>query len=62
VKRDAGIIGQAAEHTRRADLPHQRPGAFGRRWRRSLLEVFGTTARLAPIRRTKIASVKSADI
>jgi hypothetical protein len=35
------------------------PGAFGRRRRRSPLEVSGTAARFAPIRRTKIAAVKS---
>jgi hypothetical protein len=39
-----------------------RPGAFGRRQRRSPLEVSGTTARLAPIRQTKIAAVKSVNI
>jgi hypothetical protein len=38
---------------------HRRPGAFGRRLRRSPLEVSGTTAQLAPIRRAKIAAVKS---
>jgi hypothetical protein len=39
-----------------------RLGAFDRRWRRSPLEVDGTTARLAPIRRAKITSVKSVEI
>jgi hypothetical protein len=35
---------------------------FGRRRRRSSLEVDGTTARLAPSRRGKIASVKWVNI
>ncbi len=35
-----------------------RPGAFGRRRRRSSLEVSGTTARLALSRRAKISAVK----
>jgi hypothetical protein len=39
-----------------------RPGAFGRRRRRSSLEVSGTKARLAPSRRAKIATVKSINI
>jgi hypothetical protein len=62
VQRDAGVIGQAPQHTWRYDLPHRRPGAFGRRRRRSPLEVSGTTARLAPVRRAKIAAVKSVNI
>jgi hypothetical protein len=44
--------------TWRADLPHRRPGAFGRRLRRSPLEVDGITALLAPIRHAKFASVE----
>jgi hypothetical protein len=62
VEHDAGVIGRAVQRNRRADLPHRRPGAFNRRRRRSSLEVFGTTARLAPSRRAEIASVKSVNI
>jgi hypothetical protein len=38
------------------------PGAFDLWRRRSSLEVSGTTGRLAPTRRTKIAAVKSVNI
>ncbi len=57
-----GGIGQAVQRTRRADLPHRRPGAFGHRRCGSSREVSGTTARLAPIRQTEIAAVKSVNI
>ncbi|MEE8226431.1 MAG: hypothetical protein V3R30_06400, partial [Kiloniellales bacterium] len=49
--------------TRRAGPPHPWGRAlFGRRRRRSPLEVDGTTAQLAPVRRAKIAAVKWANI
>ncbi len=52
----------AATHPAGRFGPPVRPGAFGRRRRRSSLEVAGTAAPLAPIRQTKIAAVKSVDI
>ncbi|MEE8189474.1 MAG: hypothetical protein V3T80_09725, partial [Kiloniellales bacterium] len=42
--------------------PPSGPGAFSRQMRRSLLEVDGTTAQLAPVWRAKIASVKWVNI
>ena len=60
--RDAGPSGERCNEPGGAICPTERPGAFGRRRRRSSLEVSGTTTQLAPNRRTKIAAVKSVDI
>ena len=65
-KRDAGTSGKrrpdSTGHPVGRFAPPVRPGAIGRRRRRSPLEVSGTTARLAPIPRAKIAAVKWVNI
>ncbi len=58
VTRDAGTSGERRNAPGGPICPTLRPAAFGRRRRRSSLEVSGTTARLAPSRRAKIAAVK----
>jgi hypothetical protein len=62
VTRDAGTSGERRNAPAGPICSTMRPGAFGHRRRRSSLEVDGTTAQLAPIRRAKIAAVKSVNI
>jgi hypothetical protein len=62
VTRDAGTSGKRRNAPGGPICPTMRPGDFGCRRRRSPLEVSGTAAPLASVRRTNIASVKSVNI